>query len=283
MKYLYNAFGINLSSDSAIPFLRDGHSPISDFEITVIRHYICEYNECGYQYDVLIDNSPYYIASYDDKNEAMHIYVDDDKIFNEVLSGRVFAPLLFDKGYFILHASVVVYGGQAYVFSGDSHAGKSTIAFAAHKYLNATIIGDDMAVIKLIDGKPYVFSGSKKTKLRTEARMGLATDSDTYCGVGVTEDIANYITDNRDNLYPLRSVVFLNRTERIDHFEYKKYTDLKSRIYLCMNLYNNAVFEKDYSRSAFDFAKNNCRLFHCYELSYPDDINSIRRLCLPEQ
>ena len=58
----------------------------------------------------------------------------------------------------LIHASCVSHGGKAYPFTAKSGTGKSTHSSLWMKYIEWTeLMNDDNPIIRLIDGKPYVF------------------------------------------------------------------------------------------------------------------------------
>lgn len=66
---------------------------------------------------------------------------------------------LVDLGGFYLHSSAVVLDGKAYLFSGQSGAGKSTHTRLWQSIFgpNARIINDDKPALRLIDGVWYAY------------------------------------------------------------------------------------------------------------------------------
>ena len=81
------------------------------------------------------------------------------------------------KNGMLIHSSAVVYNGKAYLFSAPSGTGKSTHASLWLKLLGdkAYVINDDKPIIRLIDGKFYVYgtpwSGKHKKDVNTRAEI----------------------------------------------------------------------------------------------------------------
>lgn len=85
------------------------------------------------------------------------------------LLGTVMAYLLQYHGYLVLHGSAVLINSSAVVFSGDSGAGKSTIASALVKQ-GYPLLTDDVVVIKTLAGGAMVLvPGPAKLKLWADA------------------------------------------------------------------------------------------------------------------
>jgi hypothetical protein len=81
------------------------------------------------------------------------------------LLGSALGALFFQRGYFPLHASVVVINGEAVAFTGDSGAGKSTMAAWMSKQ-GYPILCDDTCVVRFDDKDgPVAFPGFPRLKL----------------------------------------------------------------------------------------------------------------------
>ena len=81
------------------------------------------------------------------------------------LLGSALGALFFQRGFFPLHASVVVINDQAVAFTGDSGAGKSTMAAWMSKQ-GYPILCDDTCVIRFDDSDgPVAFPGFPRLKL----------------------------------------------------------------------------------------------------------------------
>ena len=106
-----------------------------------------------------------------------------------ILTASRFSRLLPAHGGFTLHASAISYKNSAILFSADSGVGKSTHTRLWQKHFgkNAVpIINDDQPVIRLADDSAYVYGSP------------FSGNSD----------------DNQDLKVPLRTVVFLERSEK---------------------------------------------------------------------
>lgn len=80
------------------------------------------------------------------------------------LTGSVLTGILHQRGYFPIHACVIEIEGKAVAFSGQSGAGKSTIA-AAFAKRGFRILSDDVCAVKLSEGAPVVYPASPQIKL----------------------------------------------------------------------------------------------------------------------
>jgi hypothetical protein len=92
------------------------------------------------------------------------------------LLGSAFGAIYFQRGYFPLHASVVVINGSAVAFSGDPGAGKSTLA----AWMNSQghpLLCDDVCVIRFADDhQPMAYPAFPRLKLWTDALSAFDID-----------------------------------------------------------------------------------------------------------
>ena len=79
--------------------------------------------------------------------------------------GVVFPHLLWDIGDLLLHGSAVEIDGKAYVWLGESGAGKSTKALSLIYKNNASLLSDDIVVIRYLNEKPFVIPYSPRIKI----------------------------------------------------------------------------------------------------------------------
>lgn len=92
------------------------------------------------------------------------------------LLGPGMATVLHQRGFLVLHASVVEIGGRAMAFLGDSGSGKSTLAAALHAR-GHRLIADDVAAVRLEPGGPKVYAGYPRFKLWPDALNALGHDA----------------------------------------------------------------------------------------------------------
>lgn len=92
----------------------------------------------------------------------------EDRVLRLSILGPALALLLHQRGFLVLHASVVARGGEAVAFLGDSGWGKSTIAAALHAK-GYDFVADDVAAITLGPDGPHVLPGYPQAKLWPDA------------------------------------------------------------------------------------------------------------------
>jgi hypothetical protein len=92
------------------------------------------------------------------------------------LLGPAMAVLLHQRGFLVLHASVVEVGGRAMAFLGESGAGKSTLAAALHAR-GHRLVADDVAAVRIGAEGPEVYAGFPQFKLWPDALTALGHDA----------------------------------------------------------------------------------------------------------
>jgi hypothetical protein len=112
--------------------------------------------------------------------KADDVYEGDIQVF---LMGTIFAYVLQYHNYLVLHGSAILVNGQAVIFSGDSGAGKSTIA-AAFAKKGYNVFTDDMVVIKYTDDNKFeLIQGWPRLKLWQDALSYFGEKSDNLIRV----------------------------------------------------------------------------------------------------
>ncbi len=98
------------------------------------------------------------------------------RAFNMI--GEAFKYVAIQNQGLVFHSSTIDYNGKGILFSADSGTGKSTHTGLWLKYYpNQTkIINDDSPLIRLVDGKPYVFGTpwSGKTDINDNVKAPLS-------------------------------------------------------------------------------------------------------------
>lgn len=127
------------------------------------------------------------------------------------LLGTVMAYLLQYHGYLVLHGSAVLINQRAVIFSGESGAGKSTIASALVKK-GYSLLTDDVVVVKtLTDGSMVLVPGPAKVKLWADALELLEHSANGLQAVVNKMDKYQLPVANHEcALYPIASFYELN-------------------------------------------------------------------------
>ena len=102
----------------------------------------------------------------------------EERLLRLSLLGPALALLLHQRGFLIVHASVVAQGDCAVAFLGKNGWGKSTIAAALH-LKGYDLVTDDVAAIQLGADGPRVLPSFPQVKLWPEAARLLGGSPDT--------------------------------------------------------------------------------------------------------
>lgn len=104
-----------------------------------------------------------------------NVQAEDLRLF---LLGSALGAIYFQRGLFPLHASVVVINGAAVAFTGDSGAGKSTMA----AWMNSQgypLLCDDVCVVRFADdGTPIAYPAFPRLKLWKDALKSFAIETE---------------------------------------------------------------------------------------------------------
>ena len=106
-----------------------------------------------------------------------HVNV-DQKLLAQYLLGPVFGLLLYQRGYFLLHASTVEINNKAVSFLGASGWGKSTIA-AFLCLRGYKLLADDVTAIKFENSEPVVIPAFPRIRLGTNTSSFLENKINT--------------------------------------------------------------------------------------------------------
>jgi len=127
--------------------------------------------------------------------------------FVRILLNYPMACLLYQQGYFLLHASAVEFQKKVYLFAGPSLCGKSTIA--AYLVQNGgKLITEDTAAIKLTDQGAFIYPSYPLIKLSEQAN--------NYIGLSTSAGITFSLDKNARKGHFLSSSSFLQQPAKID-------------------------------------------------------------------
>jgi hypothetical protein len=130
----------------------------------------------------------------------MHLY----------LTGNVFAFLLLQRGYFVMHASAASVAGHAAVFLGMPGAGKSSLVAALHQ-IGHTILVDDVSAVDLASHPFGVIPAFPQIKLDLEAAQNLGIDPDSLLPLDEDEEKRAFRFEGRftSDIQPLSKIYIL--------------------------------------------------------------------------
>jgi hypothetical protein len=102
----------------------------------------------------------------------------DFDVVRHVLLGPVLAHLLWQRGIFTLHASVLALGGRHVAFAGVSGEGKSTTA-AALEASGHALVCDDVAALVVDGDRLKVLPGFPRMRLYADSLRGVGTEAES--------------------------------------------------------------------------------------------------------
>lgn len=156
------------------------------------------------------------------------------------LLGSVIGALLFQRGLLVLHGNAIDMGGQAMLCLGPSGAGKSTLAaaFSARGY---PVLADDVVAI---DGDCAALPGIPRIKLWQDAatRLEIATDSLTRIRPGLEKLNLPMAAQAAPDPLPVRWVYLLGKGQT-DQFELSPITGMARFQPLMNNTYRRRFME----------------------------------------
>ncbi|MCL5271210.1 MAG: hypothetical protein M1457_11840 [bacterium] len=94
-----------------------------------------------------------------------------------LITGTLMATLLHQRGFFVVHASVVECAGGAIAFAGLAGTGKSSMA-AACCQAGRLLLADDTAAVDCAGGQPVVMPGAPAFRLDPQSIGALAIPPD---------------------------------------------------------------------------------------------------------
>ena len=156
MAYYYQAFGLVLKSEIVLSELLSTTPKEADIEIVWgnvpqklenpgARGVVFEGNESQFLFRV--KDIAAYLVEDGSRITVERFERDDEELLKAYLLGAVLGSVLCQRGYFLLHASVMDTEKGAVAFCGRSGAGKSTLA-ALFERKGYRLLGDDICAIR---------------------------------------------------------------------------------------------------------------------------------------
>ncbi|HXH12483.1 MAG TPA: serine kinase [Alphaproteobacteria bacterium] len=102
----------------------------------------------------------------------------DDDLIRLYIVGTIMAALLYQRGFFVLHASAVEVDGGVIAFLGASGWGKSSIAAALYAR-GHSIVADDVTAVDLNSAAASVIPALPQLKLSREVASTLGYDGES--------------------------------------------------------------------------------------------------------
>lgn len=141
----------------------------------------------------------------------------DPALLRLYIEGMMLAAALHQRGYFVMHSSVVKIAGQAVALIGPAGAGKSSTAAALHARGHA-VVADDNAAIDQRAASPCVVPGFPTLKLYPDVAVFLGFERDSlkelhHSQIKQAQSVSSGFSPDR---VPLAAIYVLDQTANAD-------------------------------------------------------------------
>ncbi len=226
--YFYKAFGLNISSELSLPELSPGRGdrPVDLFikigEVIrpklrnsfIYRRGIRAKFGRGEMGSLILHWQD--VADYEaiqGNTLVVSPHTSDSNLLSLFTVSEALGLILFQRKYFLLHASAVRIGNEAWCFMGSPGAGKSTTAAAFIKG-GCTLLSDDLTAITFdADGVPYIIPAYPQLKIWDNTVRGLQYDTDDLQPVseGVNKFAYQPMQDFEHKPIKLTTIYFMHK------------------------------------------------------------------------
>lgn len=227
MLYHYKAFGLSFSSEIELTECLPSDHTEMDFRIVIARVPLTAMAVTNIHRRGILASSgtdsnhnlylhwegvASYRASGGDLLEV-EVYTEDKDVLSLFTVSEALAMILFQRNYYLLHASAVQIGEKAVVFMGAPGAGKSTTA-AAFVKAGCRLLSDDLTALSFDDqGKPFVVPAYPQLKIWENTVKGLGMNLENL--ERVSEGVNKFAVTPRDSfpdqMLPLGAFYFLHK------------------------------------------------------------------------
>lgn len=184
--YLYQAYGLKISSPVPLAALPPA-SGQPDVTVSVNRRFVPSQAAKAEDWTYRIDRSEAEIrhpklCSFRIR-EGRQVEIEavpefDDQFLQVYLVGLVMAVVLYQRSYFVLHASAAELDTGAIAFLGHTGAGKSSLVASLHRR-GARILADDNTALDLTSITPIVIPGFPELKVIPEIAASLGYEAES--------------------------------------------------------------------------------------------------------
>lgn len=189
------------------------------------------------------------VLFYVENGNRIVIYRESDQIselaLRSYLTGSAMSLAIMQKNYIPLHGGTVEYEGKGVIVSGVSGSGKSTVTM---EMLNQgfPFVADDLSVVQLVEGRPYVFPSFPQQKLCR----------DVIEKKGFNQEELIYIDENRDKfarilkdgyvtkILPVACMVELKASKEVDRVICESVSGGDKFSQLKRNIYRGEVYQR---------------------------------------
>ncbi|AZV56472.1 hypothetical protein [Clostridium sp. AWRP] len=296
---IYIAFGLVIKSDIKLPELIQLEAQNVDTTVD-INIKIAQVSECIKDSKI---KSIFYEASLNEYllkvdgiakyyvKEGKNIIIEpnensceeDIRVF---LLNSVFAVVLQQRGFLVLHASAAVVDGKAVIFSGISNSGKTAIALSLYDK-GYGLICDEICPIKIENGKAMIFGGIPQLNVWQDTLVKEKKNINVY--TPIRKEINKYAFNIKDKYYEspieISDIVLLKRHNK-DGLVIKKVKGVEKFGKLMKATYRFDLEElmlgkHDIFNKHLIIGRNSC-MFEIMFNDYPYEIDKITDFILKE-
>jgi hypothetical protein len=158
------------------------------------------------------------VASYEARNGnelVTEALTDDNNLLSLFTVSEALGLILFQRGYFLLHASSVQVGDEAWCFMGSPGAGKSTTAAAFIK-AGCKLLSDDLTAIQFDgDDNAFILPAYPQLKIWDKTVNGLEYDKSELSPVSEGVNKFSYQPKGffSHEPVPLRKILFMHKAK----------------------------------------------------------------------
>lgn len=159
----------------------------------------------------------------------VHTNVVEKEVLSVFVLNEAMGMILFQRGYFLLHASAIQLEQEAVVFMGEPGMGKSTLV-ASFANAGIPILSDDLVVIKLdAQNNPMLISGPPRIKIwsSTVEELGMSFDHLLPLYEGSKKMLWNLEDNETSEILPLRHLYQLIMLEDDEGNNQSSFINLK--------------------------------------------------------
>lgn len=265
--FCYRAFGLNISSEIPLPELTETTFPLPDVSIRFgnIDSGWESSEERGFfragpgKFELHIPN----VASYQVQcGQSITIKASsgvDEESIRLFLLGSCMGALLYQSGTLPLHASAVLIGTEGVLISGQSGAGKSTIAFAFSSS-GQSVLCDDVAALS-IGTSLVVHPGLARVKLWSDAveRFEIPAQARSLVRPNLPDRYTIALESEARGSATTSTLYYIEPTASVDDVRVESITGVKAFQLLSRCIYrpqyaNALIGEKSFFQSLADLA-----------------------------
>lgn len=208
MMYTYRAFGLTITSEVMLSELLEAEAANEDADVVIkfgkvpltLENSVIEKGNKIIGRDQFILNNQGIAKYYVEKGKLMIAEPYENSLFEEVklyLLGTCFGALLHQRRKLPLHGSCINVNGLGVLLTGESGAGKSTIAAAFFRQ-GYKMITDDVAAVESKLDVPYVYPSYPSQKLWEDAIERLDRQEQKTALNRISKELEKYAVKSND-------------------------------------------------------------------------------------